>query len=510
MLQFSLTGLGAFIPQSSLVKMQQVQTASAAEGVTQEVKTNNVENYGYAASIMIMTKVRRLPEENRVDFLRRTLIAIDPTGALWSKVNAAATGYSKTTDSYTAYLAALSQNLSNELVLRLAQLGSQGSGVAGLGQRDLKPESLELVQAAIPGAPTPGTCTADQKSIWTGSFWRRRTTGEVCQTVSSQSLDIHTTTQGGVEVTPTTMISIGPFNCPLPRTDKLVWIYDDYDLLTPEQAAFIRETLLNPEVIAEAHYGSRTYADQPNNSWSPSNESGPGLTSTYLFADGGTMQSQWPTAAPWGGSWLTQQGWFRAIGIQPGDTYARPFGFDRSKNGPIMQFQHPITGKDWGLYIDFGTVGTDITALSTTIEGAASTPQTTRSMVMRFMIAPVPDKSWWDSIKGAIRKVVIKFYEFVIDVGEELSSLMCAIAANPTAAVTAATTAGGPAAGAAVGAGSLVIGEACSKPAPAPLPEPPPDAVPIKRFPWGPVIAGGLAVTGLVAFLLAPPKKRGP
>jgi hypothetical protein len=508
MLQFSLLGggLGAITVSSKIREIQQGTEAGGA--ITQSMQTPTVEAYGHKAALVIITKVRALPEDMRIDFLKRVLDAIDST--LWTRVNAAATSYQRTVgDPILAYLAALSQNLSNELVLRLSVLGASGTGVSGLGELQIATQT----QAVMPNTPAPGTCTADSKYIWDrGGFWRRIRVGESCQLVSSQTLNVGTG-QGGVAIVPTTMVQVGPFSFPASRSREAIWGYDDYAQLSAEQADFIGKAL--QKKLPESG-GNWTVNRQP-----PEADPEPGSTSTIATYQSGqptgtVVRATWPAVAPWGGPWLTHGGWLRRMGIVQGVGYdERYLGFDRSKYAPIAQFKNPVNGEQWGLWVRLAFVGPSISAASATVSSADGTTSaidySTRSVALQFMTAKMPDTSWLGSawnfvVDSIVAPLVTKFYDFVIDIGKDLASLMCAIAANPASAVTTATASGGPAAGGAVAAGALIIGSRCKtpEPPPEPLPDIPPE--PKSGVPWGPIAAGVLTVGGILAFAFAPKK----
>lgn len=505
MLQFSLAdGLGNNF--SRLLDIRAGTVVSPA-GQTQQAQTASADpmtSFGHAAAIKLMTRIKRLPPEVRLDFLKKSLDAID--SQLWGKTDTAAKGYMASgQDAMVAYLAALSQNLSLDLVTRLATVGEAAQN-AGLGS--LLTDKLNLIsqtQVIMPAAPAVGECTADKSLIWTGTAWRHRMVGEACQTVGTQTVNARTDGQGGVAVTSTTMVQVGPFTCPAPRSDKLIWLYDEYGLLTPEQAKFIGDAL-KTKLSDNSNFGPVTE--------SMMSEPAPGQTSTLAFKDGSAFHSTWPA-----GDWLTYGGWLKRFGMSAGDGIELNYlGFDRGKYSPIAKFTNPVNNEEWGLWIRVQPVGPAITATSTVIvkpDGTTAdisttgqTPLQTTSYALQFMVAKLPEESWWDKVKNGIRKVIAKFYEFIVELAKVLSDILCTVAANPGPAVTGVTAAYGPGAGAATGAGLMVIADKCAKPPPPELPQLDDPAPPQKKFPWGPVIAGGVAVAGVAAFLLRSPKKK--
>lgn len=466
----------------------------------------NVDVYGQNAALLIMQRVKALPENLRVDFLKRTINAIDP--GLWQPINTLAETYMKAGNpALGSYLAALSQNLTVGTLARMTALGMQSQNLSGFGAVTVGTP----LQFVIPSAPAPGECSADSKFIWdAGGYWRRIRVGETCQTVGASKVDVRTEGQGGVSVTPTTMISCGPFSFPAARSET-TWAFDDYATLTPEQAAFIKTAIQKQLPITESNWTQRRQG--------PEADPEPGTTSvmpTYQSGQptGYVISATWPPTAPWGPEgWLTYGGWFTRFGIVKGDSYdARYFGFDRSRFSPIAQFKNPVNGEDWGLWIRLNPVGPTIKATSasmTSPEGVAPIDYSTQSFALQFMAAPLPDtNAVWQWIKQHVAAVVAKFYDFVIDIGKEISDLLCAIANNPASAVGAATTAGGPAAGGAAAAGALILADRCKAPTP---PAPPvPDTPPQPQTPWGLIAAGAVAVLGVAAFMLAPRKRAQP
>ena len=154
-------GLGTTLPASLVSKMQLVQAGSVAPtpGVpTAQTSADPMAEFGARAAVAIMARIKRLPEDRRLPFLRKALDSIDTN--LWSTVDAAATRYvAAGQDAMTAYLAALSQNLSAVLLGRLAAVGAMQSGVQGLGQSLIQQKIAMLpattVQLVDPNAPVP-------------------------------------------------------------------------------------------------------------------------------------------------------------------------------------------------------------------------------------------------------------------------------------------------------------------------------------------------------------------
>ncbi len=395
--------------------------------------------------------------------------------------------------------------------------------------------TLPILVQALPTQPTQapvkGTCSADGQYIFdvtaTGAgYWRRKGASEQCVAQSNIGPDVRVHAPGeggGVSVSPTKVMKVGPFTIPVVRSGaQYIWGLDDYSKLNAEQAAMIKTQLLK-----EIDYPGRSNWIDFSKKWAKwsATEPAPGSTS-YNFNDEGQIiaTSVWPPTMPWG-TWLTMMGWLRKIGFTSTDPgyEDRYNGFDKGRYTPIATFDHPDTGKNYGVWMRIQPVGPAISATSTQWDPSYRAdvskpagpdnmpgPLGTKSMQLQFMVAPMPDKGVlggaWDWIMKYVKKVVVGFYDAVWDTAEAISDALCAMTATP-GALTNAAAKGGPEAAAAAQAAELLLQGKCpvQNPTPDGTPGPPGDKKPI---PWGPIIAGGVALLGVIAFVLASPKKR--
>ena len=393
-----------------------------------------------------------------------------------------------------------------------------------------KPSSAPPPDAAI------GECTTDQRFIFDAYGWRLRGSDEVCTSISSRPATVSTSradcnpatspncypigAANGVVVTPGPVMLVGPFVVPIIKSGEgYAWALDSYKKLTREQAATIKKQLM---VKVD---GSDFWRTMSPDRWSAmlAGSPEPGATSDRWTMQSGVKQteiiSQWPTTTPQT-TWLTNVGWMKMFGFngsEPGwdDAYLWAWSDHREPWPPIAKFKHPSDGKPYGLFISIQPVGGPISALSSKIGKTADAmtdmipAEQTRSIVLRFDIKPIHNKgllsSLWDWIMSGVQELVADFYKGVWWGANALSSALCTMTVIP-GGLTSAAAAGGPEAAAAAAATELLLSGKCPVPVGNDDTKGPPDTK--KPFPWGPVIAGGIAVTGLLAFLLAPPKKR--
>jgi hypothetical protein len=463
----------------------------------------------------ILAAVYSLPPGHQKMHLRAMLDAIDPK--LWGRVAAGTQEYIHRGASPRAALElALARGLAvtteklalGETVPTKAISIATGTALAtkvGAG-------------GALVGTLEPGACSSDGKFIWertpdgTG-YWRRLAAGEQCRVISTVPPPAIRTGGGGISVTPTTVMKIGPFTIPVVRPGKeYTWGLDDYAKLTPEQATMIKEQL-------------KKRIDYPGRSnWVTINPGGlagsgshePGTTSSSQYYASGKptvkVVAKWPALAPWGQTWLTLGGWMRKLGFAEGEQYEQRYmGFDRSKYTPIATFMHPDypeggVGVRYGLWLRIEPVGPQIPAESAVQidQQGVATPSpgySTVSQALQFMVAPLPG-SWrgdfWDWIMKYVKKLVVGFYDALQDVAQTMSNALCAMALTPGSVEAAAAT-GGPAAAAAAAGSKLLLGGKCGQPLPPGGGEP-------ARAGWllPLAIGGGILAVGL----LFPSKKR--
>jgi len=156
---------------------------------------------------------------------------------------------------------------------------------------------------------------------------------------------------------------------------------------------------------------------------------------------------------------------------------------------PIAKVKHPISGKDYGVFVGYTSRYRD-RPMNDPEQGP---------FILTFQWAPI-DKAWYEDV-----------WDWIVEMVGEVVEYVCEKISDPTtaAAVAAAATAGGPVTvGTAAGAALL-----CQRPTPQQQQQQeqtvknlPPAVTP--KVVWPYYLAGGLVFAGLVAFLLMSPKKK--
>lgn len=406
------------------------------------------------------------------------------------------------------------------------------------------PKAAVVMDNAVVNAPKNGQCTADGNFIWVAAtatvpgHWERLRVGQTCDPAnimpggSGPEVREHradmpgSTPGGGVSVSPTRVMKVGPFTIPVVRSGaSYIWGLDDYYKLKPDQAATIKAQVIK-KISGRSDSNWINYT-APNHTsgmtkWDfyAALDARPGSTTTRVAQDGGAMlwQSKWPNAAPWGGAcdikttvgpgcWLTNMGWMQAIGFNRGDAGydERYFGFDGDRYMPFARFKHPDSGDDYGIWVRIQPVGGEIPAVSSafgpTYKPTPGWKDTTISNQLQFKVGPIPDSSWWDDawdwISDHVGEVIAEFYEAVWDAAEAISDALCAVTATP-GALTAAASAAGPYGTAAGAATELLMDGKCPIPNPTPAGTPGPPTANKVPFPWALVIGGVAVVAGVV------------
>lgn len=382
-----------------------------------------------------------------------------------------------------------------------------------------------------PAAPTPRECSADGKYVLDiasdgSTYWRRRSVTDVCTTTSTTPPPNtgDRGPQGGVEVKPGDVMQLGPWTIPVARPGtSYSWIIDDYSKLTPEVAQAISKQLQTP---IQDGWKTPIQIGYWNGAPAPLFPVEPGSTATVAYNNGVSITYVWPQQAPWGGPWLTYQGWINMLGLQGKIIDAGYLGGlgDPSLCGgrseyacstigkvlddaiaPVAKFVNPVTGDDWGLYLSFAGVGPMIdSSKGIRSDGVEVPPRQTQSTVIRFTIKKIPSAPWYSIVLKTLFYVPAKIFNVAIATVQQIVDLACS---NADAARTAAASAG-PEAVAAVNAALLLC--------PTKPPEtPPPDTTKVNEetgkkamSPWGLILAAGIATLGITALILTPPKKR--
>lgn len=401
-------------------------------------------------------------------------------------------------------------------------LGADIGVTSKIGALNTAQMLAQVATPVMPAQPAPGECRlgpdGTPQFIWTVNptgtgYWSRLAAGQTCKTVGTgpaPTVRDHTgtaetnpnyVTQGGVSVTPTKVMQVGAFTIPVVRSGgSYKWGLDSYAKLTAEQAAQIKKQLQK--------------GVQGGNSLRPIVPGGIAFDSPNTNGVRPTMQSGKPTGSAvhtvWGpGDWLTTGGWLGTFGFKDGEPYDWRYtqtpNFDRTKGVPIAQFNHPDTGAHYGMWMDIAPVGPELKPLSAGVIDLATGAEkpwpeyTQRSQMLRFMVAPMPDKSWlgdlWDWIKGGVAWVVTKFYEGVWDVAEVTSDVLCAMATTP-GGLQKAAAAGGPYGVAGATAAQLILAGKC------PVPNPTPEGLPgpTSENTW--LVPVAIGVGGLLLYAL--------
>ncbi len=406
---------------------------------------------------------------------------------------------------------------------------------------NLPTPTINITDPNAPAQPLPGECrtgaSGQPEFIWVAAagsvpgHWERIRAGQSCAIVNATGGAIDTrdhrgedgVAQGGVTVSPTRVMQIGPFTIPVVRAGRAyTWGLDDYSKLSNEAATAI-STQLQQKIDYPGRgnwidVASKNAIQQHNWAQDPS----PGKTTTRLSEQTGEIgeQSVWPAAAPWGGPWLTQAGWMRKLGVggSGGAAYeSRYFGFDTNYASPIMAFDHPDSGDTYGVFMQMVPVGPTIYALHTILgpngrtDGYVPDPnylESLQSMQLQFLVKPIDTGGFFDWIMKYVLKVVAAYIDGIVAAAEGISDALCAITATP-GALTSAAAAGGPYAAGAAAATEFAMQGKCPIPNPGPSGESKGDGdIPAKAFPWGPVLAGGVAVLGVIAFVMSSSKKK--
>lgn len=504
--------------------------------------------YGQSAASKIITAVSSFPPAQRAAQIQKLLDGIDRT--LWPAVN-------KMLKKGVPWQPALASVFSSHVVSFFTRVGA-GQGLSGgLGALpSINPNLLATmtVNATLaPSTPADGACSQDGQFVWRAAtasaagHWERRRAGDTtpCTMVIDTGPTVNTGAQGGRTVTPTVApIKVGPFSfTPNRNGSPVTWSYDSYDKLSPDQAAFIKAALASRPgdgaywrpvgtLAAQAHFtGTQEPGGQEffaGGSWFAADGSVAAPGGGYS-KDGavvpfqGTATWQWPA-----GSWCTWFGWLTKFGFAPTDSYNVRYlasGMPQSgnNNDPIASFTYAPTvqqaisaangvnaaaalsqifAQKWGLYFWLEPVGSIISSSTGSAPGAPPLqPLQQSSWQLNVTAMPLlPGASWFTSLVG-------DFYSGVIDVAGTLSDIVCGLAANPAVVAGAATAAGGPAAGGAAAAGAAVVKGQCNQ-GQQPVPQVAPPAPPPSKTPWGYIIAGGLALLGVGAYVLTQPPPR--
>jgi len=446
-----------------------IKSAQKALGDVALAQPAPAQRFGRQAAGKILAQVRALPAAARKKQLRALLDRIDPR--LWDRVYRLTREYSEQRGVAVgqALELALARALSQTAISALGDVVATKAGTSLLTTTALATATSTQFKA--------GDCTADGKFIWriasTGAgYWDRLRVGEQCTAVtSSAGPTIRTDGGGGINIGPTTVMKIGPFTIPVVRPgNTYTWGLDSYEKLPADVAQMIGEAL-------------RKRIDYPGRSnWvtirQPMTLFAPGSSYDMQGYQSGQptdtiIRASWPPVAPWGQTWLTQLGWLAKLGFSTGETYEDRYnGFDRSRNAPIAQFDHPETSEKYGLWMRLQPVGPDIpAAAASTISKSTGkeTPITysTKSFALQFTVAPLPTKSvlgdFFDWILKYIKKLIVVFYDAVQDVGKELSDALCAMAMTP-GGPAAAAAAGGAAGAAATAATTVLLAGKCPVP----------------------------------------------
>ena len=487
--------------------------------------TDALATYGQSAAAKVITAVSGFPPNQRAAQIQKLLDGIDRT--LWPAVN-------KLLKKGVPWQPALASVFSSHVLAFFTRVGA-GQSLQGLGALPaINTGILSTVTTVDTTALTPttpdGACSPDGQFVWRNSpsgHWERRAAGDTtpCTIVADVGPSVGTGAQGGRTVTPTNPpFKVGPFTFNLHRDGSPVtWSYDSYDQLTPDQAKLLHDALAAPPSDGAYWRTANVNMLGPGN-WMGGSE--PGMQSILVGPNArydingnvasfqGNATWQWP-ATP---TWMTWAGWLRTLGFKPTDNYntrrvtsGQPW--TANNNDPIVAFTMPANAgqvlgattvfpQQWGLYAWWEPVGSIISSSNGSAAGVPPLkPLQQSSWRLNITAMPLlPGASWFTQLAGG-------FYGGVVDVAGTLSDIVCGLAANPGVVAAGATAVGGPAAGGAAAAGATIMQSQCNQ-GKQPVPQVAPPVPPPSKTPWGYIIAGGLAILGVGAYVLTQPPPR--
>lgn len=330
--------------------------------------------------------------------------------------------------------------------------------------------------------PTGGQCSADGQFVWIAAtttvpgHWERLRAGQTCQSFTPSGTGPTTTdhrgddgaSQGGVIVRDEsgnvvdTTVQIAP-----PPTD--ITVFDAKVQSGAGQFVVVGAFKFPAEVERAAFtiWGGRKLSPE----WQAA------LDQAMKYPTGS------PVAMPPGLAWY--------LDAPPATFNERFFGLVADGRppkqpgwAPIARVKHPINGKDYGVFVGISVRYPSGVPMNDSRQGP---------FILHFIWAPI-DKAWYEDV-----------WDWIVELVASVVNFVCDKITDPAAAATVgvAATAGGPVTvGVATGAALL-----CQKPS-TPAQDQLPPAIEQKPTMWPYYLAGGVAVLGLVAFLLIPPKKR--
>lgn len=319
-----------------------------------------------------------------------------------------------------------------------------------------------------------GTCSADGQFVWVAStpttpgHWERRRAGQACTAVSSTSPDVR---EGGGGVTVTdeqgnvvdTRVQVAP-----PPTD--ISVFDAKVQSGTGKFVLVGAFKFPAEVERSA----------------------------FTIWGGNKLSPEWQAALmqamnyPTGSKVAMPPGLAYYFDNPPAAFNEQFFGLVRDARPdkhptwkPIAKAKHPINGKDYGVFVGITARYPKDMAMNDPAQGP---------FILTFVWAPI-DKAWY-----------VDVWDWIVELATSIIDFVCEKISDPAAAATVSTaaTAGGPVTvGVATGAALL-----CQKPPPGQPTQDQPPAIEPKSPTWPYFLAGGLALAGVVAFILIPPKKK--
>lgn len=452
--------------------------------------------YGQKAARTLIAQVSRLPPASRKSAIRRLMNRIDPS--LFSRTERyaqqfAAQGHNPQSALELGMAKAMAEGFTKEIVdtgkkgVRPAARGQLGLGcyarrrgvAAALG--DIAALKATRPLTAIASVLTPASssgrqCSADGKFVWVNDHWERIRAGQTCETFvpSGSSPTIRTGSSGGVTVTDSSGQVIPAKVSTAPSPDPALKMVQVGAFMFPADAKQSVQRW-HKKLPADWQSAIRTVVSQPNPNVSPIN------WRLSDFVDGlpSLISNRYIGTPPTSGTYPSRLGW-----------------------APVLKATHPISGKDYGVFLAIGPQDGKSAMNTKDASGKiVPNPDPGATPVLQVIWSEI-DKAWYQDLWNWIKSIVVKVVDFAADVLSEVADLACTVLQGK-AAITAGAAAGaayGGTAGAGAGAQGVQLAQvACSSP-------PPPSSDEESSFPILPVAIAGGAVLAIAAFW--PKKKR--
>lgn len=469
-----------------------------------DVSSSGLPFNGYGnkvASLILGHVTKAYPPAQRKEQLKKIANAIEPT--LWARaaemtrrniargMSPAAAIHVGLANAAETGMAAEIVNLGRTRMLPKARsllgLGCYGCDAVldALGDRDAaaaKASPMRLAVAALPaptGPPAEGTCTADGKFIWHGT-WMRIAVGEVCKTIDpNYNVKVGAPQPSGTKAAPTVsskMIKVGPFMVPYNASQ---FVIHSVNAMPAEWQAFINNEL--------GHDCSGCISSSMRNTIPQPNEK------TWEGAP-------FPDLRQWLGAGLPSQANSDFIsGSMFSDSKVATlhnlmYDDDVSNQNPLVFVKHPDNGDDYGFYMWIDKQ-----------DPAKPWNKTTNPYQMMLVWRKIV-RTWYADAWNWITHLVGEIIQGIEDVIGAVADLGCQLlsgSAGQAIGTAAGAAAGGPAGAQAGAAGANIAKGLCQGP-----PQPPPAPAPPASDMTTLAIIGGAVAASALLVLHARKKKR--